>query len=90
MSYTYVEYRKYALTDDGQIKTLALLRFANRALEMAGAVRADKLMAAAGSGTSWDLMACVDRLVELDELREVVSAGTTAWQYRVFVSGRHD
>ena len=60
---------------------------AKRLLKLAGAVTCDKLMAAAGSGCSWDMLACVDRLVELGELRRVTPVGSVSTQSEVFVSG---
>ncbi len=39
------------------------------------------------SGSSWFLMACVDRLIELGELREVTMGGVEG-QYRVFTLKR--
>jgi hypothetical protein len=57
-------------------------------LKETGAVRAAEAMKAwKGGGDSWSMMACVDRLVELGELREV-TAPPCPWQHRVFVSGR--
>jgi hypothetical protein len=38
----------------------------------------------AGGGDSWTMLACVDRLVELGEIREIVQADVPG-QYRVFV-----
>jgi hypothetical protein len=86
MSYDYNSEKQFVFTDAGQRCFLSVRDFAKKTLAVAGAVRADKLMgAASGAGNSWKMMACVDRLVELGELREVGDEGKGAWQCRVFV-----
>jgi hypothetical protein len=54
-------------------------------LAASGAVSSGRLIAVT-SGDTWDMLACIDRLVELGELREITD-GTVAGQHRVFVSG---
>lgn len=88
MSYDYQTERPYVLTDEGQRRVFAVADFATRAIEMSGAVTAGKLMSAAGSGDSWKLMACVDRLVEIGRLREIAFPRST-WQERIFIGGFH-
>ncbi len=87
MSYCYETQKKFIFTDEGQRKFLHLRDFTERALEMSGAVQAGHILAVAGSGDSWDQMSCIDRLVELGELREIPNP-SCAWQHRVFVQGR--
>ncbi len=53
-------------------------------LKTAGAFTMGKVIIGCGGGDSWDMLACVDRLVELGEIREVTS-GNVAGQDRVFV-----
>lgn len=55
---------------------------ANVLLPKSGAVRMQELIAGTG-GDSWMMLACVDRLVELGELREVQQPNC-AGQYRIF------
>lgn len=86
--YQYSDYKSYVLTDEGQRKLLAVRDFAFKALAISGAVRAQELLNAAGSGDSWSNMACIDCLVELSDIREIPTDG--AWQHRVFVSGWRD
>lgn len=89
MSYDYAMEKQWVLTDEGQRAFLSVRDFAAKALTLAGAVRAHELMnAARGCSDSWKMMACVDRLVELKELREIPTDG--AWQWRVFVSTREE
>lgn len=84
MPYTYQEEKPKLLTDDGQ---RLFLRFRDRAqslLKASGAVRAHELMSGF-SGDSWVLLACVDRLVELGELRLIEQADLVATQYQIYV-----
>lgn len=83
--YDYQNERPHVFTDAGQRQFLQVRDFCRRALEFSEAVSAGKLMSAAGSGDSWKMMACVDRLVELGEIREVGKAGN-AWQARIFTA----
>lgn len=53
-----------------------------------GAVRADKLMCV--GGYSWQAMACIERLVEIGDLRELPSPADSPWQHKVFVLGREE
>ena len=85
MSYKYVDQRPHLFTDDGQRLFLKIRDNVLRILRNAGAVRMEE--ATAGfSGDSWDMLACVDRLVELKELRELKQDGYVAGQHRVFVA----
>lgn len=89
MSYSYEAEKKIVFTDEGQRQFLRIRDFCQRQLKEAGAVQAGKAMSAwDGGGDSWEMMACVDRLVELGELREVTDPTKCVWQHRVFVDGR--
>lgn len=82
--YSYVAERAELFTDEGQRMFLKVRDESKRLLKLAGAVTCERLMAAAGSGSSWTMLACVDRLVELGELRRVTPRGTVATQDEVF------
>jgi hypothetical protein len=56
-------------------------------LAIAGAARCKEMMAGAGGGDSWDMLACIDRLVELGEIREIPQ-DHCAGQDLIFVSAR--
>jgi hypothetical protein len=45
-------------------------------------------VAIAGIGDSWQRIACVDRLVELGEIREITNPNEVAGQHRIFVDTR--
>lgn len=55
-------------------------------LELAGAARLEEMISG-NTGESWLMLACVDRLVELGEIREVTEKGSCAGQHRIFVKG---
>lgn len=86
--YKYSELKQNILTDDGQKLFLAIRDKTQRLLKLSGAVRCDEMITG-NSGSSWDMLACVDRMVELGEIREITT-GNVAGQHRVFVSARHD
>lgn len=85
MSYDYETEKAFVFTDEGQRHFLKVRDKAHELLKLAGAVSADTLLF--GTGNSWSLMACVDRLVELGELVEIKTNG--AWQHRIFKAGRN-
>ena len=84
MAYSYSQEREKLFTDDGQRMFLRVRDHVNQCLKQSGAVRMQEAMAGAGTGDSWTMLACVDRLVELKELIEIPQ-GDVAGQYRVFV-----
>lgn len=86
MSYDYKTQRAAIFTEQGQRMFLSIRDRAHRLLGEAGAVTSVKLMGA-HTGDVWDMLACIDRLVELGELREITRADVAA-QHRVFVKGR--
>lgn len=88
--YSYEKEKPKILTDDGQRYFLSVRDFVQKCLKQGGAVIMSKAMSPpGGSGIcdSWGKMACVDRLVELGEIREVSQHGC-AGQHRLFVSAR--
>lgn len=85
--YQYKEQRAYIFTEKGQIEFLRIRDHVQDLLTRAGAVRMDCATHPPGRGSSdsWDAIACVDRLVELKELREITPKDTIG-QHRIFVS----
>lgn len=82
MSYNYETEKKEIFTERGQRQFLSIRDNAHRLIELAGSARMDKIIAGQ-TGSSWTMMACVDRLVELGEIREA-SPARCAGQYRTF------
>jgi hypothetical protein len=84
MSYNYQTQRQKIFTEEGQRMFLAIRDRAKELLAMSGAVMSGNLMI--GSGNSWDMIACQDRLVELGELVEIPNPVSGAGQYRIFIA----
>ena len=82
--YDYETEKPKLFTDDGQRKFLKIRDNVNRFLSEAGAFSMGKAMVGIG-GDSWLMMACVDRLVELCEIREVGRGANCPGQHRIFV-----
>lgn len=84
MPYVYDDERHVVFTEVGQRMFLGIRDNVVRLIKDAGAVRMQEAISG-HSGSSWDMLACVDRLVELGEIREITGDGV-AGQHRVFVS----
>ena len=87
--YKYEEAKPRIFTEEGQRMFLAIRDNVNALIKKAGAVRMQEAMHAGCTGSTWDMIACVDRLVELGEIREITN-GPVCGQYRVFVSAKGD
>lgn len=84
--YDYQTERMELFTDEGQRLFLKIRDHIRACLRQAGAVRMQEAISG-NSGSSWTLLACVDRMVELEELRELQQERCPG-QYRVFVARR--
>ena len=82
--YEYSERRSVVFTDEGQKMFLSIRDRSKRLLRDGGAFTMSAVISGE-SGVSWDMLACVDRLVELGEIREVTAPGSVAGQNRVFI-----
>lgn len=86
MSYDYRTERPVVFTEKGQVMFLQVRDHVGHLLKTAGAFQMEHAWAGIKTGYgSWEAMACVDRLVELGELREV-SECDCAGQHRTFVA----
>lgn len=82
MSYCYANEKPKLFTEDGQAMFLKARDDVKRLLKVAGAFRYDKVNF--GSGDSWTMMACIDRLVEMGE---IVELPRKSWaQFRVYTT----
>lgn len=82
--YNYEEQRKNIFTDEGQGQFLSIRDHVAELLKSAGAFK--MVNAVRGqTGDSWTMLACVDRLVELGEIREITHGVQVCGQDRVFV-----
>ena len=82
MGYQYYVEKETLFTDEGQRMFTQIRDNVKGLLEKAGAVRMQNATAHF-SGSSWQMLACVDRMVELGELLELPTNGYG--QDRVFV-----
>lgn len=82
--YNYETERTWVFTKKGQIQFLKIRDRINALLSNAGAFNMQGATKEC-SGESWSMMACVDRLLELGEIREISRNSDTPGQYRVFV-----
>ena len=85
--YVYDDQKEMLFTDEGQKMFLKIRDRTNALLEKAGAVRMLEMLSGT-SGDSWSQMACVDRMVELGEIKELTN-DKVAGQHRVFVSNKN-
>lgn len=82
--YNYQTERPKLFTESGSVMFLKFRDRVKNLLQVSGAVTAERAMEGLACDT-WVRLACVDRLVELGEIREVTDPGKVAGQYRVFV-----
>lgn len=83
--YNYMEQRKEIFTEEGQEMFLKIRDNVHNLLAKAGAVRLSEAITDCGGGDTLTMLACVDRLVELKEIREVTEENKVFAQHRVFV-----
>lgn len=83
MAYNYLDEKAELFTDEGQRMFLKIRDRVLELLQLAGSVRMQEAISGT-SGSSWQMLACIDRMLELGELRELTGSNT-AGQYRVFV-----
>jgi len=81
MSYSYEKEKKWLFTDQGQRKFLKIRDKVSALLKASGAFMMSNVLI----GGDWECLACVDRLVELGEIREILQSDGVAGQHRVFV-----
>ena len=62
---------------------LAIRDNVHRLCKLAGCCNAEQAMSDCGGGSSWQMIACLDRLVELGEIREL-KYGECWGQHRIF------
>ena len=82
MSYSYQVERDNIFTEKGQVMFLKIRDNIKNILAKSGAFRMGEAMI--GTGDSWTMIACVDRLRELGEILEIPQ-DNVAGQDRVFI-----
>jgi hypothetical protein len=89
--YSYATQKGNLFTDHGQRLFVGMRDRVLKIVKQAGAIRAAEAMLlpdGIGAADGWDLLAALDRMVELGDLREIPQADRVAGQHRVFVAGR--
>ena len=77
MSYDYQAEKPNVFTEDGQKMFLRIRDWLNTALTETGAARVTEIIRHAGSGGSFTMLACIDRLVELKEIQYACTCNHT-------------
>jgi len=87
--YKYEEEKQFVFTDEGQRLLLHTRDALNALTACAGACTVDRVFGkiSAGSFDSWNLLACIDRLVELGEFSYVDLSNAVATQHRILRKG---
>lgn len=83
--YKYEEQKQNIFTERGQEMFLSIRDKSKQLLKQAGCFTMGSVISGQ-TGDSWNMLACVDRLVELGEIREVKQEGAVAGQHRIFVN----
>lgn len=83
MSYNYKRERCKLFSDEGLRALVDVKDFVDKALAFAGAVRMGEIIHTVSTESNWMTMACVDRLVETEQIREITVA--SFGNSRVFV-----
>jgi hypothetical protein len=82
--YDYQKEKSKIYTEEGQDLFLEIRDRVYLLAKKSGAVRMEEAIRGS-SGSNWLHMACVDRMVERGELREITQATVVAGQNRIFV-----
>lgn len=82
--YNYQNEKSKIFTEDGQEIFLKIRDNVQQLIKQSGAVMMQNAINSV-TGDSWLHLACVDRLVELKEIREITDSNV-AGQHRVFVA----
>ncbi len=82
-SYDYRDYKQHVFTEEGSRQFLRIRDRVKSLLHNAGCFNMESAIRGE-VGMSWNMMACVDRLVELGEIVEIKQERTSAGRHRIF------
>ncbi len=85
MSYDYKVQRSFVFTEEGQLTFLKIRDKAQLLLKQSEAATSGAIMSGC-CGDTWNILACVDRLVEIGELVEIPNPISKAGQHRIFIA----
>ncbi len=83
--YDYKKEKQRIFTEEGQVAFIKIRDKAKSLLESSGSFRIDALMTVL-SGDTNIMLACVDRMVELGEIRELTQEKYVWGQHRIFTT----
>ena len=83
--YTYENEKLKIFTENGQEMFLKIRDKVQILLKQSGSFMLEKAISGV-TGDSWVQLACIDRLVELKEIKEITDKTQVAGQHRVFIS----
>jgi len=86
MPYSYEDEKGQVFKEENQSLFLLIRAEAHKLIDVAGCAKMLKIISGT-SGDSWTMLACVDRLVELNEIIEVYY-GHCSGQDRIFTKKR--
>lgn len=87
--YIYEDYKSYPCSEEGQAQFLSIRDRVLNTVKRTGCISMNA--ATAGEvGLNFKHLACVDRLVELGEIREIENPYSRAGQHRIFVPGKYN
>lgn len=81
--YDYKKQKQEIFTESGSVMFIKIRDNVKKLLNVSGAFMMQNAISGVCTGDSWTMLACVDRLVELGEIRELTQ--DCAGQHRVFV-----
>ena len=84
--YSYKRDRKYLFTEAGQVDFLKVRDHVHKILKKSGAITMGRATDPI-TGVNYEQWACVDRLVELGEIIEIVPVKKLFYNERVFIPG---
>lgn len=90
MSYSYETEKPNVFSEDGQEMFLRIRDWLKKSLAETGAARVGEIVRhAGGSGSSFTMLACIDRLVELKEFQYACKCGHGAHTYCIVELADH-
>lgn len=85
--YNYNEQKAKLFTTEGVKMLMQISANAKRLTDIAGCATIEKVISCA-SGDTWTMLACIDYLIEIGELRKVHQALSCLSQYEIVASNK--
>jgi hypothetical protein len=85
MAYSYPALRADLFTEEGSTRFIKDRDAVLKAMKATGAIRMGEAMRFMQASDTWTMLATMDRLCELGDVKEITAAGLVMGQERVFV-----